>query len=135
MLVLDNTLEAGNEISHQMWRPLFNSSTYIFNNASGEEIQWTSARLIFRGMSLSLSNNDVTALSVQEYYYNRTPQYSNVTDIFTLSNMPYTNGFKTVVTPWFANITSDVRHLAVYVHSSTYNSIFRFGSVYIQFRG
>lgn len=134
MLVLDNTIEAGNEISDTTWRPLYNATSFLYNNTSGETIQWNYARLIFRGMSMTLSNSDNTTLSVQEYYYNRTPQYSNITGTFTVSNMSYSKGYKTVVTPWFTNTVNDVRHLAVYVHSSTYNSLFRFGSVYIQYK-
>lgn len=134
MLVLDNTVEAGNEVSHSTWRPLFNSSSFIYNNTSGETIQWNYARLILRGMSMTLSNDDITNISVQEYYYDRVPQYSNVTGVFSVSNMSYKNGYKTIVTPWFTNTVNDARHLAVYVHSTTYNSIFRFGSVYIQFK-
>jgi len=134
MLVLDNTLEAGNEISSSTWRPLYNSPGFLYNNQSSETMSWTSARLIFRGMSMTLSNNDITTLAVQEFYYNRVPQYSNITPTFTLSNMSRDRGYVTSVTPWFTNQTTDVRHLAIYVQNSTYNSLYRFGSVYIQYR-
>lgn len=134
LLVLDNTLEAGNEISHNTWRPLYNSPSFLYNNQSSETMNWTSARLMFRGMSLTLSNDDMVTMAVKEFYYNRSPQYSNVTPTFSLSNMSRERGYCTSVTPWFTQQTNDVRHLAISVQNSTYNSIFRFGSVYIQYR-
>lgn len=134
MIVFDNTIEAGNESSSATWRPLFNSTEYLTNNLSGEEMSWQSARLIFRGMALSQSNDVVTSMVVKEFYYNRSPQYSNVSQIFSVSNQTLARGYSTSVTPWFSQTTTDVRHIAIEVLSSTYNSLYRFGSVYIQFR-
>lgn len=134
LLVLDNTIEAGNEISNSTWRALYNSPSFLYNNQSGETMSWTSARLIFRGMSMTLSNDDITTMVVKEFYHNRSPQYSNITPTFTLSNMSRDRGYVTSVTPWFTQQVNDVRHLAVAVQASTYNSLYRFGSVYIQYR-
>lgn len=134
MLVLDNTVEAGNEASHTTWRPLFNSNGFLLNNLSGETMNWNQARLIFRGMALTAFANEVSTMVVQEYYYNRVPQYSNVTVAFAVSNLVQNRGYHTTVTPWFSSTVSDARHLAVQLTNSTSNATFRFGSVYIQFR-
>lgn len=134
LLVLDNTIEAGNEISNSTWRPLYNSPTFLYNNQSGETMTWNSARLLFRGMSMTYSNDDITTMVVEEFYYNRSPQYSNLTLPFSISNMSKDLGYVTSVTPWFTQHVNDVRHLAISILSSTYNSVYRFGSVYIQYR-
>lgn len=135
LLVLDNTIEAGNEVSNNTWRPLYSSSSFLYTSLSDEIIQWNYARLLFRGMSMTLSNDNITIMSIQEYNYNRVPQYSNVTETFTVSNVPYNKGYKTIITPWFNNTSQDVRHIAISINSSTYSTPFRFGSVYIQFKG
>jgi len=134
MLVLDNTIEAGNEISNNNWRPLFNSASFLYANNSGETMEWNFARLVFRGMSLTQSNNEISNMVVQEYYYDRVPQYSNITPEFTLSNPSMPFGYYTAVTPWFQCSSSNVRHLAIQLASSTYGSVYRFGSVYIQYK-
>lgn len=134
LLVLDNTLEAGNEVSSSTWRPLFYSPSFLYNNQSGESMEWTSARLVFRGMSLSTLDDEETTMIVKEFYYNRSPQYADLTPTFTFSNMNKEYGYVTCVTPWFTQTTTDVRHLAIQVVGSTYNSTYRFGSVYIQYR-
>lgn len=138
LIVLDNTIEAGNDTTvQQSYRGLFSSASGFLtpaHNFSGEDIRWNEARLVFRGMSLTYSNNEVTALKVKEYYHDRVPQYEDLTIAFGLSNRSRELGYTTVVTPWFTQNTSNVRHLAIEVVSATYNSSFRFGSVYIQFR-
>jgi hypothetical protein len=139
LIVLDNTIEAGNDTAIQQgYRGLFSGGASGFlssaHNFSGEDIRWNEARIVFRGMSLTYSNNETTALKVKEYYYDRVPQYEDLTTAFTLSNKSREFGYTTVITPWFTQNTSNVRHLAIEVVNATYNSPFRFGSVYIQFR-
>jgi hypothetical protein len=137
LIVFDNTIEAGNDTANQQsFRGLFHASSFLLpgHNFSGEDIRWNEARLIFRGMSLTYSNNEVSTLKVKEYYYDRVPQYADVTAAFSLSNAGRDYGYSTVITPWFIAGTSNVRHLAMEVVSATHNSQYRFGSVYIQFR-
>ena len=137
LIVFDNTIEAGNDTANQQsFRGLFHASGFLLpaHNFSGEDIRWNEARLIFRGMSLTYSNNEVTTLKVKEYHYDRVPQYADLSANFALSNMGRDFGYSTIISPWFSPGTSNVRHLAMEVVSATYNSLYRFGSVYIQFR-
>jgi hypothetical protein len=133
-MVLDNSLEAGNETADSNFKPLFVGNSFLYADASGEGMQWTQGRLVFRGKSLATGSNDVSTFVVQDYMFNRSPQYSNITPSFALSNTNMTSGYVTASTPWFTMGSSNMRNLALQVQSSTGSYGFRFGSVYLQFR-
>jgi ubiquitin len=133
-LVLDNTLEAGNDIANSTWKPLFMGSGFLFQDTSDDNMVWNQARLIFRGTALTDTDNDVTTMTIQDFVYSRTPQYSNITSQFSITSKTKSRGYLTNASPWFTMSSNEVRHLAVYVNSSSTSSVYRFGSVYIQFR-
>lgn len=132
-LLLDHTLEAGNNVADGVSKPLFYGSGFLFYDASEEEMEWTEARLIFRGAPL-LSAEQSTSLVVEDFVSSRTPQYSNVINPFSLRSTVRDYGYQTYATPWFSSASGSARHFALKVVSSTENSPFRFGSVYMQFR-
>jgi hypothetical protein len=134
-LVLDNTLEAGNDIASSTWKPLFLGEGFLFQDAGDEGMLWNQARLIFRGTALTDNDNEVTTMSIQEYLHSRTPQYINISEEFNISSKTQGRGYLTNATPWFTMPSIDVRHLAILISGSTSSSSYRFGSVYIQFRG
>ena len=134
-LVLDNTLEAGNDISSSTYKALFYGNGFLYQDLSTDNMSWNEARFIFRGTALSQSEPEYTSMSVQDYLYSRTPQYSNISQPFTIVSQNYQRGYFTSASPWFSMSTSEVRHLAIYINSSSNNSSYRFGSVYLQFRG
>jgi hypothetical protein len=131
-LVLDNTLEAGNPASTTT-KSLFYGSSYLYQDASGENMMWKYARLLFRGCPLS-SNPSTSIMTIQDFISSRTPQYSNLTTTFTLSNNGSDYGYVSYGTPWFSMTTSNARHIALYLSSNSQNSIFRIGQVHIQFK-
>lgn len=131
-LVLDQTLEAGNPGNGTL-SPLFHGSSFLYQDASGEGMQWNSARLLFRGCPLT-PNASVSTFIVQDYVQSRTPQYSNVSSHFNLSNAGSSNGYVTYSTPWFPSISSNARHIEMSLTSNTANVPFRVGQVLIQFR-
>ena len=131
-LMLDNTLEAGNPASTTT-RPLFYGSSYLFQDASGENMRWNYARLLFRGCPLSATAS-VSTFTVQSFVQSRTPQYSNVSTAFNLSNDGYTNGYVSYATPWFTMSESNARNIALSYSANTTSSVFRVGQVLIQFK-
>lgn len=134
-LVLDNTLEAGNEVSSTTYRPLFYGPQFLTQDLSTEAMEWNEARFIFRGMALSSNNPEETIMCVQDFHYNRSPQYQTITSNFSIATYNMDYGYTTNATPWFYCSTADVRHLAIRVQSSTsVDTMYRFGSVYLQFR-
>lgn len=133
-LVLDNTLEAGNDIANGTWRSLYFGTGFLFQDAGDEAMQWNQARIVFRGTALTNDDNETTTMAVQEYVHWRTPQYSNITAPFAILSRTQQRGFMTNATPWFSMSSTDVRHLAINVNTSTSSSAYRFGSAYIQFR-
>lgn len=131
-LILDNTLEAGNP-ANSTSKPLFYGSNFLYQDASGENMSWKFARLLFRGCPLTnLASTSV--MTVQEFVSSRSPQYSNITSSFTLSNDGSGNGYVTYGTPWFSTASSNARHLALNLSSNSQNSTFRVGQVHIQFK-
>lgn len=134
-LALDNTVEAGNEASSSIYRSLFSTGDFLAQDLSTDQMQWHQARFIFRGMALTNLEPEDTIMAVQDFHWNRSPQYSNVTPNFTIRTNNMERGYTTNATPWFSCSTEDVRHLAIRVVSSTtINAVYRFGSVYMQFR-
>ena len=133
-LILDNSLEAGNDIADPTWRSLFYGSGYLYQDMSDDNMVWKEARLIFRGVALTNIDPEYTSMVVQDFLHNRSPQYSNISPSFTIMSQSQQRGYVTSSTPWFPMSTNDVRHLAIYVNSSSNNSQYRFGSVYIQYR-
>lgn len=131
-LILDNTLEAGNPASTTT-RPLFYGTSFLYQDTSGENMTWTYARLLFRGCPLTQLPS-TSVMTVQDFVSSRTPQYSNITSSFTLSNDGSANGYVSYGTPWFSMASSNARHLALNLSSNTQNSIFRIGQVHIQFK-
>lgn len=133
-LILDNTLEAGN-ICNSNNQSLFSGSTFLSQDLSGENMSWTQARMIFRGMALSTQSNVTTQMIVQDYTPNRVPQYSNITDEFNIVTSNTEFGYTTNATPWFFQSAVNVRHLAILLtQSNDVNVTYRFGSVYMQFK-
>lgn len=134
-LVLDNTLEAGNEVSSATYRSLFYGNGFLTQDASTDQMQWNEARFIFRGMALSSNNPENTTMCVQDYHYGRTPPYQAISSNFIIQTPHIDRGYTTNATPWFTCSTADVRHLAIQVVNSTDPGVYyRFGSVYMQFR-
>lgn len=131
-LILDQTLEAGNPGSATL-RPLFYGNSFLYQDASGEGMQWNSARLLFRGCPLT-PNASVSTFIIQDYVQSRTPQYSNISSYFNLSNAGSSNGYVTYSTPWFSSMSSNARHIEMALLSNTLNVPFRVGQVLIQFR-
>jgi hypothetical protein len=131
-LILDNTLEAGNP-ANSTSKPLFYGSTFLYQDASGENMSWKFARLLFRGCPLTTLAS-TSLMTVQDFVSSRSPQYSNITTSFTLSNDGSDNGYVTYGTPWFSMASSNTRHLALSLSSNSQNSIFRIGQVHIQFK-
>jgi hypothetical protein len=134
-LILDNTLEAGNDIASSSFKPLFSGPGFLYQDCSDDGMIWNEARIIFRGTALTDIDNEYTSMVVQDYMYNRTPVYSNISPAFSIVSRTQSRGYLTYGTPWFTMSTTDVRHLALYINGSSNNTIFRFGSVYLQFRG
>lgn len=129
-LILDNTLEAGNPSST---KALFYGSSFLYQDASGENMMWKYARLLFRGCSLT-PNPSTTIMTVQDFISSRTPQYSNIIPTFTLSNDGSDYGYVSYSTPWFSMTSSNARHIALNVSSNSQNAVFRVGQVHIQFK-
>lgn len=133
-LILDNTLEAGNDIADATWKPLFAGPGFLYMDTGDDGMAWNEARIIFRGTALTDVDYETTNMVVQDYLYNRTPLYSNISPVFNIISRQQRRGYLTYASPWFTMSTTDVRHLAIYIENASYNSIFRFGSVYLQFR-
>lgn len=131
-LALNSTLEAGNPASNASM-PLFYGNSFIYQDASGENMAWNQARLLFRGCPL-IAATSTTDFTIQDFVSTRTPQYSNITSTFTLSNPGRDIGYVTYATPWFPSSTSEARSLALNVISNSSSAIFRIGQVKIQFR-
>lgn len=131
-LVLDNTLEAGNP-ANTTNKPLFYGSSYLYQDASGENMNWNFARLLFRGCPLSATAS-VSTFTVQSFVQSRTPQYSNISNSFNLSNDGSGNGYVSYATPWFAMNDTGARHVALSYSANTVSSLFRVGQVLIQFK-
>lgn len=131
-LVLDNTLEAGNP-ANTTNKPLFYGSSYLYQDASGENMQWNFARLLFRGCPLSATAS-VSTFTIQSFVQSRTPQYSNVSSAFNLSNDGSGNGYVSYATPWFNMADTGARHVALSYSANTTSSLFRVGQVLIQFK-
>ncbi len=131
-LVLDNTLEAGNPGSTTT-RPLFYGSSYLYQDASGENMLWNYARLLFRGCPLN-GNANVSTFTVQNFVSSRTPQYSNISSAFNLSNDGSNNGYVSYATPWFNMTDTSARHVALLYSANTVSANFRVGQVLIQFK-
>ena len=131
-LALNSTLEAGNPASNASM-PLFYGNSYIYQDASGENMAWNQARLLFRGCPL-VTAPSTTDFTIQDFVSTRTPQYSNITSTFTLSNPGRDFGYVTYATPWFPSSTSEARSIALNLIANSSNAIFRIGQVKIQFR-
>ena len=131
-LILDNTLEAGNPASSTT-KPLFYGTSFLYQDASGEDMSWKYARLLFRGCPLTqLASTSV--MTVQDFVSTRTPQYSNITSQFTLSNDGSSYGYVSYGTPWFSMASSNARHIALNLVSNSQSALFRIGQVHIQFK-
>ena len=130
--VLNSLGEAGNP-AEGATRPLFYGNSFLYQDASGEDMKWNFARLIFRGCSMN-ANPSTSVMTVQDFVNSRTPQYSNITSNFTLSNDGQSQGYVTYGTPWFGVSTPSGRSLAINFVSNSLNSIFRIGQVQIQFK-
>jgi hypothetical protein len=124
--------EAGNPATGTT-RPLFYGSSFLYQDASGEDMKWNYARLIFRGCPLNVSPS-TSVMSVQDFVSSRSPQYSNITSNFTLSNDGQDSGYVAYGTPWFGVSTSSGRSLAMNLVSNSLSSNFRIGQVQIQFK-
>jgi hypothetical protein len=131
-VILDNTLEAGNPANGTS-KPLFYGNSYLYQDASGEGMLWNFARLLFRGCPLSPLPS-VSSFTVQSFVNSRTPQYSNVSTSFNLSNDGSGNGYVTYASPWFNMTESNARHIALLYSANTQSSNFRIGQVLIQFK-
>jgi hypothetical protein len=131
-VILNSLGEAGNPATGAT-RPLFYGSSFLYQDASGEDMKWNFGRLIFRGCPLNV-NASTSVFTVQDFISSRTPQYSNLTNNFTLSNDGQNNGYVTYATPWFGVSTSSGRSLALNLVSNNLVSSFRVGQVQIQFR-
>ena len=131
-LILDNTLEAGNMCNSNN-QSLFSGNSFLSQDLSGENMSWTQARMIFRGMALSTQSNVITKMIVQDYSPDRNPQYSNITNEFSINTSNTDFGYTTNATPWFVQSAVNVRHLAI-LSSHSNNVMYRFGSVYMQFK-
>jgi hypothetical protein len=131
-VILNSLGEAGNPATGPT-RPLFYGSSVLYQDASGEDMKWNYARLLFRGCPLSGSAS-TSVFTLQDYVSSRTPQYSNVTANFTLSNDGQANGYVSYGTPWFGVSTSQGRSLAINYVSNSLSSNFRVGQVLIQFK-
>lgn len=130
--ILNSLGEAGNPAIGTT-RPLFYGSSFLYQDASGENMKWNFARLIFRGCPMNVSAS-TSVFTVQDFISSRTPQYSNLTNNFTLSNDGQNNGFVYYGTPWFGVSSSSGRSLALNLVSNSLNSHFRIGQVQIQFK-
>jgi hypothetical protein len=131
-MILDNTLEAGNPANSTL-RSLFYGNSFLYQDTSGENMSWKFARLLFRGCPLTqLASTSV--MTVQDYVSSRSPQYSNMTSSFTLSNDGSDYGYVSYATPWFSMASSNSRHLALNLSSNSQNAVFRVGQVHIQFK-
>ena len=131
-LALNSTLEAGNPASNASM-PLFYGNSYIYQDASGENMAWNQARLLFRGCPLVVASS-TSDFTIQDFISTRTPQYSNITSTFTLSNPGRDIGYVTYATPWFPSSSTEARSLALNLIANSSSSIFRIGQVKIQFR-
>lgn len=130
--IFNKSLEAGNPATDAS-QPLFYGNSYLYQDASGENMAWNFARLIFRGCPLSTPAS-TSGFAIQDYVSARTPAYSNLTEIFTLSNASAQYGYVTYATPWFPASGSSPRSLALNYVSNSENVAFRIGQVQIQFK-
>lgn len=131
-VILNSLGEAGNPATDPS-KPLFYGSSFLYQDASGEDMKWNSARLLFRGCPLSVSAS-TSVFNVQDYNNSRNPQFSNLTSNFTLSNDGQSYGYVTYGTPWFGVSTTAARSLALNFVSNSTSSTFRVGQVQIQFK-
>jgi hypothetical protein len=131
-LILDNSLEAGNPANNTT-KPLFYGQSYLYQDTSGESMLWNSARLLFRGCPL-VTGASTSLLTVQDFVSNRSPQYSNISSSFTLSNEGSSFGYVSYSTPWFKMESSNARHIALLHTSNTQSGALRVGQVHIQFK-
>lgn len=130
-LVLNHTLEAGNPGSS-----LFYGNTFLYQDASDENMSWNAARLLFRGCPLT-PDPSVSTFNVQEGLFDSNINdyiYTNITTDFTLSNEGSASGYVTYGTPWFSMTNSNARQIALFLSSNDQNSSFRVGQVVIQFK-
>lgn len=130
--ILNSTLEAGNPATN-VSMPLFYGSSYLYEDASGENMAWNYARLIFRGCPLATPQS-TSQFVIQDFISSRTPQYSNLTSLFTLSNAGMQYGYVTYSTPWFGVSGSQARSIALEHVSNDGNAGFRIGQTQIQFK-
>lgn len=128
-LILDNTLEAGNEAGSNV---LFFGDGFISQDLSDDNMQWRQARILFRGTAQTNIDNEITNMTVQQWVSET--GYTSLTSTFSVTSRQMKRGFLTYASPWFSMPSSDERHIAIMISSSTNNSTFRFGSVYLQFR-
>lgn len=132
VFLLNKTLEAGNPASHES-QPLFYGNSYLYQDASEENMAWNFARLIFRGCPLSTPAS-TSSFTIQDYVNGRTPTYSNLTSSFTLSNDGSQYGYVTYATPWFPASGESARSIALNYISNSESVNFRIGQVQIQFK-
>ena len=131
-LILDNTLEAGNPANNTN-KALFYGSSFLYQDCSGENMQWNSARILFRGCPLT-TYDSTSVFTVQDFVYNRNPQYGDISPQFTLYNDGSDFGYVTYSTPWFSMESANPRHIALSYISNSENADFRVGQVLIQFK-
>ena len=127
-LILDNTLEAGNETGSNV---LFYGNGFLYHDASDENMQWRQARLLFRGTAQTMIDLESHTMIVQEWVNGF---YTSITSSFDITSRTSQRGYLTYGSPWFQMSTANERHLAILIQSSIQSSTFRFGSGYIQFR-
>jgi hypothetical protein len=131
-MVLNHTLEAGNPGSATK-QSLFYGSSFLYQDASGENMAWNYARLLFRGCPLTtLASTSV--FTIQDFVDTRSPQYSNIISSFTLSNAGSDYGYVSYATPWFSTSTDNSRHIALALSTNSQTANFRVGQVLIQFK-
>ena len=127
-LVLDNTLEAGNESGSNV---LFYGNGFLHLDTSDDNMQWKQARLIFRGTAQTNIDMELHTMVVQEWVDG---SYTSISTDFNIMSRKLQRGYLTNTSPWFEMSTNNERHLAILLQSSTLSSTYRFGSVYLQFR-
>ena len=131
-LVLNSAVEPGNPATGGTGQMF--SGALLGCDASADGAVWTRARLIVRGCLIApppYQANPYSTLTVQ--------RYTTVHGCYMLATQPFVvpfhgtaNGYQFVISPWFQFQTGD--QFYALLHSALdEQSVFRFGSVHIQF--